>query len=988
VIPAAKVRSISTETWAEIVTPLHLERLTRFMDILQLDNEYYRDILIHVIANLYVSGVFVPDDRLFQRRISAYLNSEAMRGDFLLNFLLLQKLPVYFNEVGAVSTIRDYSTEIDSWGNDPVLYFVRKQVHVNASNYNVRLLEKVIISWVSNDPSLLKDALPLDIYASLKPELFLQYSEFIKPFFESLGVLDADGLHIEKLLDIPKEEFQKRIEGGQPREVSAKIMLLCRLYQEIMKKYSVMIGNFERRDRSAALTEYLEQIKKLRRTVLEPQKTVAQESLYFKRHIAFGIPSVLGTYHEAKFDALSKLLRDDAKITVLLEHVADAILAKERDFSVAEAASWLQAIASAYEVLKLHGLENMQVEELVTILAHNKMHFSQVVDVLKMWQKELAWMVEFFNLTFHKPLTDVLKRFPKEDLPELLMNLDTADIDFTNKAADIILRDMISNVPGLVEADRIIEHLLRSFKTRIEHVSDEELNRGKPGENKQYFLIHELSDQDAGRLAPVLGNKAKNLVYLQNRGFRVPAGVVFSAAITKKYETYVDSADFATTLRQAVKHLEDKTGTRFGGAEKPLFLSVRSGSYVSMPGILSTILFCGMNKDTLEGFIQETGDPRLGWDSYRRFIEQYATVVLGLDAGILESIESDVLKKCGLTHREECDADHLEEIVKLELAELSRRGLSIPHDVYEQLKQSIRAIYASWLNERARQFRKATLTSEHWGTAVTLMQMVPGNASGSGASIFFTRNPFTYAQEIYGETKEQATGDDLVYGRYQGRPLSRTQARNGEESLEERDPVLFNQHRELAEKIERAMGGLPQEVEVTYTRELDGSRVISVLQTRRMESGAGYVSAFDEICNMESQIIGRGVGAHGGAASGVASFARTPDQARRLAQESGMPVVLLRTMASTDDVSLMPVIHGIITSSGGVTSHAAVLAQKFGVSAVVACSDLSIETDDQGARFARMGKVIIKEGMPISIDGVSGLVFSGTCLHTNLSERY
>jgi pyruvate,orthophosphate dikinase len=199
---------------------------------------------------------------------------------------------------------------------------------------------------------------------------------------------------------------------------------------------------------------------------------------------------------------------------------------------------------------------------------------------------------------------------------------------------------------------------------------------------------------------------------------------------------------------------------------------------------------------------------------------------------------------------------------------------------------------------------------------------------------------------------------------------------------------LFNQHRELAKKIEQAMGGLPQEVEVTYTREPDGSRAISVLQTRRMESGAGYVSAFDEICNMEPQIIGRGVGAHGGAVSGVASFARTPEQALRLAQESGMPVVLLRTTASTDDVSLMPMIRGIVTSSGGVTSHAAVLAQKFGVSAVVSCIDLAIETDEQGARFARMGTVIIKEGMPISIDGVSGLVFSGSCLHTTRTERY
>ncbi len=987
IIPPAKVKALSTETWAEIVDPLHLERLIKFMDILQLGGERLRSVLVHVIANLSVSGVFIPDDRLFQRNVSSYLNSEAMRGDFLLNFLLLQKLPVYFNEVGAVNRVRDYSTELDSWGDDPVLYFVRKQVHVNASNYNVRLLEKVMASWVDEDPGMVRDAVPRDVLHGLKPGLFKRYAAFIRPFFGSVGVLDAEGLHFDKLLALPAETFTATPRDGKPDEIPAKVMLLCKLYREVVGKYSLVRPEVDRGDAYGALREQLDKAGKLVHAVLDREKTVAREALYFKRHIAFGIPSVLGTYHEPKFDALAGLLRNDAAISVLFEEALSRIGAGERNFTTAQAMSWLRTLGNAYEALRLHGLANAQMEELATIMDTNKLHLSQAVDLLKMWQKELAWIVEFFNRTFHKPIIDVLIQFPKEDLPEYLINLDIDDPDFANKAADIVIRNMISSVPGLVEADRMIERLIGAFTARME-LSDEDLNEQQPGEDRQYFLLHELSDSDAARLGPMLGNKARNLVNLLNRGFRVPPGVVFSAAMTDHYETYVGSADFEAALKQAMKHLEDKTGTRFGGARKPLFLSVRSGSYVSMPGILSTILFCGMNRDTLAGFIQETGDPRLGWDSYRRFIEQYATVVLGLGAGILESIAGDVLKKSGLARRKECEARHLEEIVKRELALLSRRGLSIPEDVHEQLKQSIGAIYASWFSERARQFRKATRTSEHWGTAVTLMQMVLGNAAGSGASIFFTRNPFTSARELYGETKEQVTGDDLVYGRYQGRPLSRNQAGNGEESLEERDPDLFSRHRELAERIERAMGGLPQEVEAAYTREPDGSRVISVLQTRRMESGAGYVSAFDEICTLEPRIIGRGVGAHGGAVSGVASFARTPDEARRLAQESGMPVVLLRTMASTDDVSLMPAIKGIVTSSGGVTSHAAVLAQKFGVSAVVSCADLSIEIDDQGASFARMGTVIIKEGMPISIDGASGLVFSGACLHTTRTERY
>ncbi|MGE5172520.1 MAG: PEP/pyruvate-binding domain-containing protein, partial [Betaproteobacteria bacterium] len=833
IVPTAKVREISTETWAEIVNPLHLERLIKFLDILQLGGGHVRSILVHVIANLFVSGVFIPDDRLFQRRISAYLNSKAMREDFLLNFLFLGKLPAYYNEVGAVSRIRDFSTEIDSWGDDPVLYFLRKQVHVNASNYNVRLIEKVLASWVWNDPGLLRDAVPRDVYDNVKPELFVRYSAVIRPFLESLGTLDAAGLHVERLLDVPEEEFQKRLGDGQLEEIPAKVMLLCRLYQEIVKKYSLVSRNFDRKDIGAALAERLEQIRKHSKTVLAPEKTLARESLYFKRHIAFGIPSVLGTYHEPKFDALAELMRNDAGISVLLEDIISGIEGRGRDFSPVEAEAWLHALAVAAEVLKLHGLGSRQVEELVAISAQSRLFLSQAADLLRMWQKELAGIVEFINHTFHRPLTDILKQFPKDDLPEYLMNLDPSGPDFTNKAADIIIRDIISSVPGLVESDRIIEHLLTAFRARVEHGADDELHSDQPEEDKQYFELDRLTDQEAMRLAPMLGNKAKNLVYLANRGFRVPAGVAFSARLTELFRTGPPgNEEFIPMLKQAVKSIEDRTGMHFGDAVNPLFLSVRSGSYVSMPGILSTVLYCGMNEKTLRGFMNVTNDPRLAWDSYRRFIEHYAAVVMGFDGTIFDTILNEAVKGFGLSDPEELGAGHLEEVVERYRAELAARGRSIPDDVYEQLQQAVRAIYVSWYGDRAAQFRRATKTSEHWGTAVTLMQMVYGNRESSGASVFFTRNPFTYAEEIYGETRERATGDELVYGKQLNRPLSKDRAHDGRQSLEERDPELYRLHRELAREIEQAMGGLPQEVEVTYTREQGGARPIFVLQSR------------------------------------------------------------------------------------------------------------------------------------------------------------
>jgi pyruvate,orthophosphate dikinase len=393
-----------------------------------------------------------------------------------------------------------------------------------------------------------------------------------------------------------------------------------------------------------------------------------------------------------------------------------------------------------------------------------------------------------------------------------------------------------------------------------------------------------------------------------------------------------------------------------------------------------------MNRETVAALIETSGNERLGWDSYRRFIEHYASVVHGLDIKMFETITSTLMKSRGIARHEELSAGDMKKLVGLFLKELSQQGRAIPEDVYEQLKEAVKAIYGSWYVERALQFRRAMAVSGRWGTAVAVMQMISGNAAGSGASVFFTRKPLSLEKGIYGETREGATGDDLVYGKLLNRPLSKKQNALGQRSLEEIDPELFRMHEELAGKIEKALRGLPQEVEATYTQGADGTRVISVLQTRRMEFHRGFTKMFEDVCRMESNIIGRGVGVYGGALSGIATFSSSPDRIRKLRRGNDRPVILLRETASTDDVSLMPEINGIITAAGGATSHAAILAQKFGVTAIVGCSDMVLETARNGKPSARIGPYTITEGTAISMDGSTGLVYSGICLFTAEKE--
>ncbi len=386
-----------------------------------------------------------------------------------------------------------------------------------------------------------------------------------------------------------------------------------------------------------------------------------------------------------------------------------------------------------------------------------------------------------------------------------------------------------------------------------------------------------------------------------------------------------------------------------------------------------------MNQDTIAAFIENTGNPWLVWDSYRRFIEHYGTVVFDMDMQVFDAVVDNLLKVHGKANRDDLDWEQMKEITRLYQLALSERKLSIPEDAYEQLRESVKAVFRSWYSERSLQFRKAMAISEHWGTSVALMQMIYGNEPESGASVFFTRRPFSLEKEIYGDTKERATGSDLVYGRSVNRPIARVQAMEHQQSLEEIDPQLFRMHEDLARKIEQAMRGLPQEVEATYTKTPGGDKVIYVLQTRRMEFHRGLSKRFDDVCHMETNVLGRGVGVYGGALSGVATFSSSTEAIRELKRKANLPAILLRREASTDDVSLMSDIDGIITAAGGATSHAAVLAQKFHLTAIVGCSDLLIEKDNNNEFSARLGQSTFREGDPISLDGSTGLIYSGVC---------
>jgi len=977
-IPGPALSGFSEDTWAETVDPLHLKRLTGFLEVISADPKKFRDVLIHTICNLFIHKAFIPDDRLFQRNISAYLNAMPDSEDILLHYSLLKKLPVYYNEVGASGKIRDLSTEIDSWGDDPVIYFMRKQVHVNASSNNIALIEGILRSWAYHSAEHLKGLVPDDILSAANISLLNDYSIVLLPLLRNVGALDDSGIDFARILD-PSDDVLEHFVGGidGTEEARKKVILLCTIYREVFRKYSFTYPGNEGMDEPFdGLVNSVSKLKNLYAAAFASEKTQPQESLYFKRHIAFGIPSVIGTYHEQKFDALAGIFRMEESVRLTLEKIVDSICSSVSIVNGDDWKQWLRGLDSLMNLFALHGIANARIKEQLSIANVNCLRASQAADILRTLQNELTWIVELFYRTFHQPLMNTLELFSPDDLPDLSRKGPAEH--FLDKASDIIIRDMINNVVGFEELDRLLNAMVRVLSLSIEKSGDPEfLSEREWNIQNTWFVISDISQESLPRHYPLLGTKAGNLAVLIAHGIPVPFGVVFSASKTDTYDEYTHSSEFDNDLKEAVKEIERRTGRVFGDAERPLFLAVRSGSLISMPGILSTILYCGMNDRTFKGFFDRTGDEWLALDSRRRFIEHYATLALGLDSGHFDMVRKSFLDEYKVTDLYDIGAKGMRKIINGYNMILQDNDLQIPSDPYQQLRESIRAIYCSWFSEKTLNYRKAMNISPYWGTSVTLMDMKAVNRTGSGASVFLTRNPLTLERMIYGETREKGTGDDIVYGRLNNLPLSAVQTRD-RPSLEEINPALYKAHQDLGQRIEEAMGGIPQEIEAAY--QITGETIqIWALQTRRMEFREQGRERVKDACMLESNVVGRGIGVNGGALNGIVTFQSNPERIRKIREEEDLPVILLRKETSTDDVALMPEVDGIITSTGGVTSHAAVLAQKFDLTAVVSCIDLVIDTSDPHSPRAMIGDYEISEGAPLSMDGSTGLVYSGLC---------
>ncbi|MEW5806873.1 MAG: pyruvate, phosphate dikinase [Acidobacteriota bacterium] len=516
-----------------------------------------------------------------------------------------------------------------------------------------------------------------------------------------------------------------------------------------------------------------------------------------------------------------------------------------------------------------------------------------------------------------------------------------------------------------------------------------------------YFFGGGSAEGNAG-MKDILGGKGANIAEMTNLGIPVPPGFTISSEACRHY--FQNNGRLPDGLEEEVRkntaRIEKLQGLRFGDELKPLIVSIRSGSKFSMPGMMDTVLNLGLNEKTVRGLAKLTGNERFAYDCYRRFIQMYGEVVLGIHKEKFSKILQEAKDKRGIINDFNLTADDWKNIVKLYIAEIAK-SREFPDKPNDQLWGAIVAVFESWNNPRAKFYRKIHGISDHWGTAVNVQVMVFGNMGNNSATgVAFTRDPATGEERFFGEYLKNAQGEDVVAGIRTPQPLAKEKDSNLI-SLEEEMPEIYADLLKIYRRLEDHYRDM-QDIEFTIQ---EGKLFILQTRTGKRTGFAsvriavdmvrkGLITEEEAVLRVEpDQIIhllapvfkpeekeaaikggralGKGLNAGPGASSG--RVALSAEKVIEMSRD-GDSVILVRVETSPEDIAGMKNAKGILTARGGMTSHAAVVARGMGKSCVVGCGKMVVDYENRKIRF---DNIILKEGDYISIDGMTGEVIQG-----------
>lgn len=504
------------------------------------------------------------------------------------------------------------------------------------------------------------------------------------------------------------------------------------------------------------------------------------------------------------------------------------------------------------------------------------------------------------------------------------------------------------------------------------------------------YFFSQAQAEGNSQMADILGGKGANLAQMAKLGIPVPPGFTISTEVCTYF--YKNNQNFPPGLEQEIKEavskIEELKSSKFGDTENPLLLSIRSGARVSMPGMMDTVLNLGLNDKTVEGLAKISNQERFAYDCYRRFLMMFGDVVMNLPREELDEILEEKKKEKGIKLDIELDAKDLKEIcqrLKIKIEKLAQKP--VPQDPWQQLWEAITAVFKSWNTPRAITYRKLNKIPDNWGTAVNVQAMVFGNLNKNcGTGVGFTRDPATGEKKMYGEFLETAQGEDVVAGIRTPKSISQLQEIFPEcysellqvcgileDYFKEMQDIEFTIENGKLWMLQTRNGKRTVQAAVKIALDMVNEGLIDKKQAIlriKPESVEGFFKpSFDQ--KIKKDVLAKGLAASPGAAVGQVVF--DPTEAEELV-DKGQRVILVRMETSPDDIHGMAVAEGILTSRGGFTSHAALVARGMGKPCIVGCEAIYVDYKNQ---LFQVGDKTIKKGEKISLDGESGEVYFG-----------
>lgn len=997
------------EDWQPLTNPAHLANIRVWLNLIMQEPKWCSTLFSALIINLKLTGTCVKDTDLFQRDITQLLN-HPIEPIYNLAKQFTKLMPVFFNEIGAEGELRDVSTELDEIHkrHDVLIHFLRKQSHVESSNLIVGFIQAIFLFWKTKNKELLLPFLPEEVYTEVSDS---------GPFFDDQHVLAqriSEQLHFHSMKDLlswKREERQQflAVQTDLPLAERRRFDLLVQMFKLLHQKYNLgfqelrseliqaahegfpemeaLLDQLEQCDTEGCLVALLEALEGLKEIILSPEHFPAREDIYYKRHIAVDIPSVYGRYAERKFDSLGLTFRLENLANIYLEKLPETVnLSFITEVTFTRIVKCLELFMQA---LRVDGISSRRLDTYMLLLRSSlrikRFSYTQYLDIFRGLSEGVKDIIYSFYTNIHQNnLSIIIPQIGENNLLTKYRSLwdDKEMVNTVHRLSEAFLRDLIASTFGLQHLDNFITRIIGTLENQKDILDQRRLDLLMTyNPEKAVSLLHHVTPETHDLIH--LGNKGYNLVTLHNDDKPVPPAFIITTEVFRCREVIYGLAkardEFMRRLRAALDEVEQQTGQVFGSSDRPLLLSVRSGAAVSMPGMMATIHNVGLNEEIIEEYVRNHDQGYLAWDNYRRFLQSWA-MTLGMQREDFQELMNRAKARCGVSLKREFTPEQMRELALEYQRRVRRQGLGIPDDPWLQLVNAVTMVLDSWQTVKAVDYRRIMDVSDAWGTAVIVQAMVYGNRGvHSGSGVLFTSHPYRKVQRValWGDYAYGDQGEDIVSGLVTSFPISVEQAeldgRSVDESLERKFPEIYERLLAISRNLVYEKRWDPQEIEFTF--EGPEPEHLYLLQTRDMITikKKEHFNVFAETPELEASFLGKGIGVSGSALSGRAVF--TEENILELrADDPKTPLILIRQDTVPEDIKVIDMAEGLLTSRGGQTSHASVVAVRLEKTCVVGCKQLKVY---EAAGYCEIGSQVIRFGDPVSIDGRKGLLLAG-----------